>query len=156
MGPRVLSSAVEHCLHTAGATGSIPVAPTIFKKRHTKTLTIERWGGPKERPWVCFAILTKIYSKQKTMHRFDASGASFMKKICLMVLALSMGGSLLGAPEVSDVLGGPYARPSRVSAQAAGDHLKPPSGKTMHRSMAIVRAGSHVPWPQAVFHRDCL
>ena len=26
---RVVSSAVEHCLHTAGATGSIPVPPTI-------------------------------------------------------------------------------------------------------------------------------
>src|SRR5204863_4602356 len=25
---RVVSSAVEHCLHTAGATGSIPVPPT--------------------------------------------------------------------------------------------------------------------------------
>ena len=26
---RVVSSAVEHCSHTAGATGSIPVRPTI-------------------------------------------------------------------------------------------------------------------------------
>jgi hypothetical protein len=26
---RVVSSAVEHCLHTAGVTGSIPVPPTI-------------------------------------------------------------------------------------------------------------------------------
>ena len=27
---RARSSAGEHCLHTAGVTGSIPVAPTIF------------------------------------------------------------------------------------------------------------------------------
>ena len=27
---RAISSAGEHCLHTAGVTGSIPVAPTIF------------------------------------------------------------------------------------------------------------------------------
>ena len=26
---RAVSSAVEHCLHTAGATGSIPVSPTM-------------------------------------------------------------------------------------------------------------------------------
>ena len=29
-----VSSAVEHCFHTAGVTGSIPVPPTI-QKRHT-------------------------------------------------------------------------------------------------------------------------
>ena len=27
---RAVSSAVEHCLHTAGVTGSIPVLPTIL------------------------------------------------------------------------------------------------------------------------------
>ena len=28
--PRAVSSAVEHCFHTAGVTGSIPVPPTTF------------------------------------------------------------------------------------------------------------------------------
>ncbi len=28
-GSRAVSSAVEHCFHTAGVTGSIPVPPTI-------------------------------------------------------------------------------------------------------------------------------
>src|SRR5215469_14917564 len=33
-----VSSAVEHCFHTAGATGSIPVPPTIQKRRRNKDL----------------------------------------------------------------------------------------------------------------------
>src|SRR5215469_7258076 len=35
---RAVSSAVEHCFHTAGATGSIPVPPTIQKCRRNKDL----------------------------------------------------------------------------------------------------------------------
>ncbi len=35
---RVVSSAVEHCLHTAGATGSIPVPPTKINRSHRAIL----------------------------------------------------------------------------------------------------------------------
>ena len=36
---RAVSSAVEHCLHTAGVTGSIPVPPTIETEHETRTAT---------------------------------------------------------------------------------------------------------------------
>ena len=40
---RAVSSAVEHCLHTAGVTGSIPVPPTTFcgphERHETRTAT---------------------------------------------------------------------------------------------------------------------
>ncbi len=32
-GPWAVSSAVEHCFHTAGVTGSIPVPPTTHRER---------------------------------------------------------------------------------------------------------------------------
>ena len=35
---RAVSSAVEHCFHTAGATGSIPVPPTIKNRRRNRDL----------------------------------------------------------------------------------------------------------------------
>src|SRR5438874_4892752 len=38
-----VSSAVEHCFHTAGATGSIPVPPTINRRDHSDV----NYSGPK-------------------------------------------------------------------------------------------------------------
>ena len=57
---RAVSSAVEHCFHTAGATGSIPVPPTIQKRRPALSFTGPRRDdrgtrmdgrtGPRRRP----------------------------------------------------------------------------------------------------------
>src|SRR5437870_11513586 len=37
---RAVSSAVEHCLHTAGVTGSIPVSPTMEPRGCTQVKTL--------------------------------------------------------------------------------------------------------------------
>ena len=37
---RAISSAVEHCLHTAGVTGSIPVSPTTRRNRICRNLHV--------------------------------------------------------------------------------------------------------------------
>src|SRR5215472_17799253 len=36
---RAVSSEVEHCLHTAGVTGSIPVSPTIEPRGYASSVT---------------------------------------------------------------------------------------------------------------------
>ncbi len=43
---RAVSSAVEHCLHTAGVTGSIPVPPTIPASGTPEDLSIETAASP--------------------------------------------------------------------------------------------------------------
>src|SRR3981081_3017569 len=51
-----VSSAVEHCFHTAGATGSIPVPPT--KNQALTKLILRSYGKNTEKSGIDFRVVT--------------------------------------------------------------------------------------------------
>ena len=77
---RAVSSAVEHCFHTAGVTGSIPVPPTISK--HVVSLMSER---PEARLALTLAII--LVAPLGVLRDANAAGSSVQPPAAAQLIA---------------------------------------------------------------------